>query len=175
MQKFYLADKEVIKLQISDQHFRVYNYWCAQYNVKKLKSFINYIQTASDLFIPVDKVKKILTDLCNVVVEGDALVSATNNEAHRRIDFDLPRYKSFIKSIGFLGYNSAKGWTNLQQHLQKDPVQLNKVYKFPKLDQHELFDKLNELSDDELKSITVSELRYPWVLNNVLKERNRVK
>ena len=99
MQKFYLADKEIIKLQISDQHFRVYNYWCSQYNVKTLKPFINYIQTASDLFIPVEKVKKILTDLCSIVVEGDALVSAEDNKTHRRIEFDLPRYKSFLKSM----------------------------------------------------------------------------
>lgn len=172
MQKFYLADKEIIKLQISDQHFRVYNYWCSQYNVKTLKPFINYIQTASDLFIPVEKVKKILTDLCSIVVEGDALVSAEDNKTHRRIEFDLPRYKSFLKSMGFLGYNSAKGWTNLQQHLKKDPVQLNKIYKFPKLDQYELHDELNRLSDDELKAIMPTEVKYPWILTRVLKERN---
>ena len=58
MQKFYLADKEVLKLQITDQQFKVYNYWCSQYNVKTLKPFINYVQTASDLFIPVDRVKR---------------------------------------------------------------------------------------------------------------------
>ena len=63
MQKFYLADKEVLKLQITDQQFKTYNYWCSQYNVKTLKPFINYVQTASDLFIPVDRVKRILTDL----------------------------------------------------------------------------------------------------------------
>ena len=171
MQKFYLADKEVLKLQITDQQFKTYNYWCSQYNVKTLKPFINYVQTASDLFIPVDRVKRILTDLTKIVVEGDALVSIEDNQAARRVEFDLPRYKSFLKSIGFLGYNSAKGWTNLQQHLKKDPVQINKVYRFAKLDQFELQDKLERLPEDELKAITEAELKYPWILTRVLKER----
>ena len=118
MQKFYLADKEILRLQITDQQYRAYNYWCSQYNVKTLKPFINYVQTANDLLIPVDKVKRILTDLTKIVVEADALVEIIDNKMARRIEFDLPRYKSFLKSMGFLGYSSAKGWTNLQQHLK---------------------------------------------------------
>ena len=172
MQKFYLADKELIKLQITDQQFKTYNYWCSQYNVKTLKPFINYIQTANDLLIPVDKVKKILTDLTKIVVEGDALVSIEDNKAARRIEFDLPRYKSFLKSIGFLGYTSAKGWTNLQQHLKKDPEQVNKVYRFAKLDQYELYYTLNTLPDTELRAVKSTELKYPWMLSKLLKERN---
>nr|BAR33730.1 hypothetical protein [uncultured Mediterranean phage uvMED] len=172
MQKFYLADKEILKLQITDQQFRTYNYWCSQYNVKSLKPFINYIQTANDLLIPVDKVKNILTDLSKITVEGDALIAIVDNKAARRIEFDLPRYKSFIQSIGFLGYTSAKGWTNLQQHLQKNPEQLNKIYKFAKLDQYELYDKLDTLNNDELKAIQTTELKYPWVLTKLLKDRS---
>ena len=172
MQKFYLADKEILKLQITDQQLRTYNYWCGQYNVKSLKPFINYIQTANDLLIPVDKVKNILTDLSKITVEGDALVAIVDNKAARRIEFDLPRYKSFIQSIGFLGYTSAKGWTNLQQHLKKNPEQLNKIYKFAKLDQYELYDKLDTLNNDELKAIQTTELKYPWVLTKLLKDRS---
>ena len=172
MQKFYLADKEILKLQITDQQFRAYNYWCSQYNVKTLKPFINYVQTANDLLIPVDKVKRILTDLTKIIVEGDALVEIIDNKMARRIEFDLPRYKSFLKSIGFLGYSSAKGWTNLQQHLKKDPEQINKVYRFAKLDQYELQEKLETLPDAELKTITSAELKYPWILTKLLKDRN---
>ena len=172
MQKFYLADKEILKLQITDQQFRAYDYWCSQYNVKTLKPFINYVQTANDLLIPVDKVKRILTDLTKIVVEGDALVEIIDNKMARRIEFDLPRYKSFLKSIGFLGYSSAKGWTNLQQHLKKDPEQINKVYRFAKLDQYELQEKLETLPDAELKTITTAELKYPWILTKLLKDRN---
>ena len=62
MQKFYIADKEVLKLQITDTAFKAYNYWCSQYNVRTLKPFINYVQTANDLLLPVDRVKKILND-----------------------------------------------------------------------------------------------------------------
>ena len=58
MKKFYIADKEIVKLQITAEQFRAYNYWCSQYNVKTLKPFINYIQTASDLGISVDKLKR---------------------------------------------------------------------------------------------------------------------
>jgi len=171
MQKFYIADKEITKLQITAEQFRTYSYWCSQYNVKTLKPFINYIQTASDLGISVDKVKKILTDLCTVTVEGDALVSVVDNKIHRRLEFDLPRYKRFLNSIGFLGYNSGKGWSNIQQYLKKDPVQINKIYKFAKLDQYSLHDTLNDLPDAELKALTPTDLKYPWVLTNILKER----
>ena len=84
----------------------------------------------------------------------------------------MPRYKSFLQSIGFLGYTSAKGWTNLQQHLKKNPEQLNKIYKFAKLDQYELYDKLDTLDNDELKAIQTTELKYPWVLTKLLKDRS---
>ena len=56
MQKFYIADKEILKLELPDQQFKVYNYWCSQYNVKTHKAFINYVQTASDLSIKVDTI-----------------------------------------------------------------------------------------------------------------------
>ena len=77
-----------------------------------------------------------------------------------------------MKSIGFLGYNSAKGWTNIQQYLKKEPAQLNVIYKFAKLDQYELYDKLNTLSDAELKQISQKEIRYPWIFIKIMKERN---
>tara|TARA_R100000234_G_scaffold21422_2_gene12055 strand:+ start:10459 stop:10986 length:528 start_codon:yes stop_codon:yes gene_type:complete len=171
MQKFYIADKEVLKLQITDTAFKAYNYWCSQYNVRTLKPFINYVQTANDLLLPVDRVKKILNDLCSVTVEGDALVSVIDNKALRRLEFDLPRYKTFIKSIGFLGYNSGKGWTNLQQHLKREPEQLNITYKFANLDQYDLYDKLFSLTDAELKQISQKEIKYPWIFTKVMKEK----
>ena len=67
--------------------------------------------------------------MCTVTVEGDALVSVVDNKIHRRLEFDLPDIR-FLNSIGFLGYNSGKGWSNIQQYLKKDPVQINKIYKF---------------------------------------------
>ena len=54
---------------------------------------------------------------------------------------------------------------------KKDPVQINKVYRFAKLDQFELQDTLERLPEDELKAITEAELKYPWILTRVLKER----
>ena len=136
MQKFYIADKEILKLQITDKQFKVYNYWCSQYNVKTHKAFINYVQTANDLLIKVDEVKNIITKLCEVSIGPDPLLAVLDNKEARRIDFDLPRYRTFLKSIGFLGYNSAKGWTNLQNYLKKDIVD-TKVYKFRNLDQYQ--------------------------------------
>ena len=103
--------------------------------------------------------------------EGDALVSVVDNKIHRRLEFDLPRYKRFLKLNRFFGYNSGKGWSNIQQYLKKDPVQINKIYKFAKLDQYSLHDTLNDLPDAELKALTPTDLKYPWVLTNILKER----
>ena len=55
--------------------------------------------------------------------------------------------------------------------LQVFPVQINKIYKFAKLDQYSLHDTLNDLPDAELKALTPTDLKYPWVLTNILKER----
>ena len=74
MQKFYIADKEILKLELPDQQFKVYNYWCSQYNVKTHKAFINYVQTANDLSIKVDTIKNIITKLCEVSIGPDPLL-----------------------------------------------------------------------------------------------------
>ena len=166
MQKFYIADKEILKLELPDQQFKVYNYWCSQYNVKTHKAFINYVQTASDLSIKVDTIKNIITKLCEVSIGPDPLLSVVDNREARRVEFDLPRYRSFLKSIGFLGYNSAKGWTNIQNYLKKDIVD-TKVYKFKNLDQYQLFDHLRDLPDEEFNKIQASDLLYPWVIKQV--------
>ena len=93
-------------------------------------------------------------------------MSIVDNREAKRVEFDLPRYRSFLKSIGFLGYNSAKGWTNIQNYLKKDIVD-TKVYKFKNLDQYQLFDHLRDLPDEEFNKIQASDLLYPWVLKQV--------
>ena len=78
----------------------------------------------------------------------------------------MPRYRAFLKSIGFLGYNSAKVGPILQNYLKKDIVD-TKVYKFKNLDQYQLFDHLRDLPDEEFNKIQATDLLYPWVLKQV--------
>ena len=60
----------------------------------------------------------------------------------------------------------------LNGHLKEiNTKQLKKEYIFPRLDQYELYDELIDLPTEELNKITKEQLKYPWVLKNVIKNR----
>ena len=82
----------------------------------------------------------------------------------------MPRHREFIKQIGFAKFNSSKGWKALRGCIQN--VASQKKYKFDKLDQWQLLDKLTELSAKEFAKIKSTDLQYPWMLRNAKKIRS---
>ena len=43
MSKFYLTDPNINTLPLTDLQFRIYQYCCANYNVKKQQAFIRIV------------------------------------------------------------------------------------------------------------------------------------
>ena len=82
----------------------------------------------------------------------------------------MPRHREFVKQIGFAKFNSSKGWKALRGCIQN--VASQKKYKFEKLDQWELLDKLTAMSAEEFAKIKASDLAYPWMYTNAKKIRS---
>ena len=60
----------------------------------------------------------------------------------------------------------------LRNHLKEVHHQeIQKEYLYPNLDQYELHDQLEDLPTEDLKNIKTDQLKYPWVLKNVIKNR----
>ena len=81
----------------------------------------------------------------------------------------MPRHREFIKQIGFMKFNSSKGWKVLRECITK--VATDKIYKFPKLDMYQLQDHLAKMPDEELNKLKEEDLLYGWILKNEKKHR----
>ena len=58
------------------------------------------------------------------------------------------------------------------EHEEKINTKIIKTdYLYPRLDQYELYDQLDDLPTVELKKIKKSQLKYPWKLDEVIKNR----
>ena len=168
MSKFYLTDPNINTLPLTDQQFRIYHYCCANYNVKKLQAFIRIVNIGGQFQLTKDEVQKELIELSKIKHLDLSLIKITKDNY---ISFDMPAHKKFLESIGFKKFQSA-GWRVLNGHLKEiNTKQLKKEYIFPRLDQNELYDELIDLPQEELDKITKDQLKYPWVLKNVIKNR----
>ena len=86
----------------------------------------------------------------------------------------MPSHKKFLEQVGFKqnsasqGYKAIKGY--LKQLGQQEQETL-KNYLYPTLDMNELRDQLEDLPTEELKKINPDQLKYKWVLRDVIKNR----
>jgi len=168
MSKFYLTDPNINTLPLSDIQFRIYHYCCSNYNVKKHEAFIRIVNIAGQFQLTKDEVQQHLIDLSQIKHLELPLISITQKQY---ISFDMPAHKKFLESIGFKKFSNY-GWRVLNSHLKEiNSPEENKVYLYPTLDQYELFDQLEDLPTEELSKIKSSQLKYPWVLKNVIKHR----
>ena len=168
MSNFYLSDTKVLKEnKLNNLDFRIYSYCCHQFNVKTLSSFIRLVDISGTFQIGLDQVQDSLDRLARIHIDGLALISI--KDAGKYLVFDMPRHKTFIKSLGFQRYNSSKGWKHLKDHIANKPT--NKKYIFEKLDQYDLEDKLISLTTEEFNKINKNDLKYPWSYENAKKLR----
>lgn len=168
MSKFYLTDPNINTLPLTDLQFRIYHYCCANYNVKKLQAFIRIVNIGGQFQLTKDEVQQELINLSEIKHLDLPLIKITKDNY---ISFDMPAHKKFLESIGFKKFQSA-GWRVLNGHLKAiHTKELKKEYIFPRLDQDELYDELIDLPIEELNKIKKEQLKYPWVLRNVIKNR----
>ena len=168
MSKFYLTDPNINTLPLTDLQFRIYQYLCAQYNVKKQSAFVRIVNVGGQFQLTKDEVQTELIALSKIKHLDLALITI---KQEKYISFDMPSHKKFLESIGFKKF-STYGWRVLNNHLKEIHNQeLNINYLYPRLDQHELHDQLDDLPTKELKKIDPKKLKYAWVLKNVIKNR----
>lgn len=168
MSKFYLSDPLVLSENaIEAMDFRIYEYCCKNYDVKKFKAFIRLVNIAGCFQLSLEQVQASLSRLDKVRVNDLPLIKIGDNGKY--LTFDMPRHTEFIKSLGFQRYNSSRAWKLLKEHTAQE---IKTDYLYSNLDQYELFDKLNSLPKEQLLNINEEKIMYRWVLKNVKKHRN---
>ena len=168
MSKFYLTDPNINNLPMTDLQFRIYQYCCANYNVKKQEAFIRIVNIGGLFQLTKNEVQEQLIELSKIKHLDLPLITIKND---KYISFDMPSHRKFLESIGFKKYSNY-GWRVLNNHLNEINTKIiKKDYLYPGLDQYELYDELIDLPEEELKKVTKDQLQYPWVLRNVIKNR----
>ena len=168
MSKFYLTDPNINTLPLTDLQFRIYQYLCGQYNIKKQQAFIRIVNIAGQFQLTKDEVQEELIVLSNIRHLDLPLITIKQD---KYISIDMPSHKKFLESIGFKKYQSA-GWRVLNGHLKEiHNKEIKKVYLYPRLDQYELREQLEDLPTEDLSKIKKDQLLYPWVLRDVIKNR----
>ena len=163
MSKFYLTDPNINNLPMTDLQFRIYQYLCANYNVKKQEAFVRIVNIAGQFQLTKDEVQQLLVDLSKIKHLDLPLISIKQDKF---ISFDMPSHKKFIESIGFKKY-SNQGFRTLNGHfkqIKEAEQEIVRNYLYPNLDQWELLEKLESLPTEEFKKVKPEQLQYPWIL-----------
>ena len=173
MKSFFISDSKVLtENKISHFDFRIYEFLCSNFNVKKISAYVRINDVAGQFQLSQTQVKESLGRLSKIIIDGSPLI--TIEDGPHYLIFDLPRHKKFLDSIGFKKHSAAVGWKNLGSYLkQNQDNKIIKLYLYPKLDQYQLDDKLRILSDEELNKINGKQVMYPWMLRNEKHRRNR--
>ena len=174
MKSFFISDPKVItENKISNQDYRIYEYLCANFNIKKISAFVRIVDVAGHFALSQPQVKESLSNLSKIVIDGSPLITIEDGPSY--LIFDMPRHKKFLDGIGFRKHSAAAGWKNLGSYLRNNNEnKINKKYIYPNLDQYQLDDKLNNLSDEELNRIDESQVLYPWILRREKDKRKTI-
>ena len=168
MSKFYLTDPNILDAALNYQEFKIYHYLCKNYNVLKKTAYVRIVDIAGLHQLTKDEVEKILIKFSQIKVNDLPLISMTKD---KYITFDMPSHKKFLEDVGFKKF-SNKGFQAINGHLkQVHQVEFNKVYLYPGMDQWDLTEKLESLPIEELNKIKKEQIKYPWILRNVIKNR----
>ena len=173
MKSFFISDSKVLtENKISHFDFRIYEFLCSNFNVKKISAYVRINDVAGQFQLSQTQVKESLGRLSKIIIDGSPLL--TIEDGPHYLIFDMPRHKKFLDSIGFRKHSAAAGWKNLSSYLkQNQDSKIVKLYLYPNLDQFQLDDKLRTLSDEELNKINEKQVMYPWMLRNEKNRRSR--
>ena len=171
MKNFSITDTKVLtENKVSHFDYRIYEYLCANFNIKKVSAYVRITDVAGHFALSLPQVKESLGRLSKIVIDGSPLL--TIEDGPHYLIFDMPRHKKFLDSIGFRKHSAAAGWKNLSSYLkQNQDNKIKKLILYPNLDQFQLDDKLRTLSDEELNKLHSSQFQYPWILKNEKQRR----
>ena len=91
-----------------------------------MKSFIRLVDIAGQFQLSLEQVQHSLARMTRIRIQGLPLIKIS--EGPKYLIFDMPRHREFVKQIGFMKFNSSKGWKALRGTITK--VASNKVYNF---------------------------------------------
>ena len=112
MRQFYISDSKVFDLDMNDFDFRLYEYLCRNYDLKRLTQFIRMVDCADHFSTPLPKIKESLQRLSLMNIDYKPLLTHKNYTY-----FDMPRYKHFLQSIKFQKNYTRMGWNKLKQNV----------------------------------------------------------
>ena len=112
MRQFYISDPKIFELDMSASDFRLYEYLCKNYDLKRLTPFVRMVDCADQFSIPLPKIKESLQRLSLMNIDFKPLITHKNFTY-----FDMPRYKYFLESIKFRKNYSRAGWSKLKQNV----------------------------------------------------------
>ena len=110
MRQFYLSDPELFNIKIDPFDFKVYEYFCRNYDLKRLKAFVRMVDAADRLGTRMDNIKTSLDRLSRITVNYKPLITHKNFTY-----FEMPRYRHFLENIQFKKNYSYRGWKNTQR------------------------------------------------------------
>ena len=112
MRQFYISDPKIFELDMSASDFRLYEYLCKNYDLKRLTPFVRMVDCADTFSIPLPKIKEALERLSLMNIDYKPLITHKNFTY-----FNMPRYKYFLESIKFRKNYSRAGWSKLKQNV----------------------------------------------------------
>lgn len=175
MKDYYLVSKElVVSNKLSHLDLRVYNYLCANYNVTKHKPFIRVVDIAGTFFYTTQEIIKVLEKFTQIEIDNKKLLLIYRE--NNKLEFEMPYYKHFLQDLGFKIHNYKSGFDNVKSKLETiNAIKDTKEYLFPKLDQFDLSDALQDMPDEDFEKIKVDQIRYPWVYHDEKTRRTNIK
>ncbi len=112
MRQFYISDPKLFDLDMSASDFRLYEYLCKNYDLKRLSPYVRMIDCADHFSTPLPKIKEALQRLSLMSIDYKPLITHKNFTY-----FEMPRYKHFLESIKFRKNYSRAGWSKLKQNV----------------------------------------------------------
>ena len=92
--------------------FRLYEYLCKNYDLKRLTCYVRMVDCADQFSTPLPKIKEALERLSNLNIDFKPLITHKNFTY-----FDMPRYKYFLENIKFTKNYSNKGFNKVKQNI----------------------------------------------------------
>jgi hypothetical protein len=112
LRQFYISDPKIFELDMSDFDFRLYEYLCKNYDLKRLTPYVRMVDCADHFTKQLPEIKDALDRLSLMNIDFKPLITHKNFTY-----FDMPRYKHFLESIKFRKNYTRSGWSKIKQNV----------------------------------------------------------
>ena len=121
MRQFYISDPELFNIKIDAFDFKLYEYFCRNYDLKRLNPYVRMVDAADKFKVPLPKIKESLDRLSRINIDFKPLITHKDFKY-----FQMPRYEYFLTTIQFRKNYSSKGWRQAAKQAQ---VSIKGVYE----------------------------------------------